>query len=283
MVPIPPIEEQRAICDWINAETARIDALIEKKTSFIELLREKRQALITQAVTRGFDPHAQLKESGVRLLPLIPAHWSVTRLRFVIKAFEQGWSPECYAYPAGAGEWGVVKAGCVNRGVFDPEQNKRLPEEHAPREDIEIRPGDVLMSRASGSVELIGSVARTAATNARLMLSDKTFRLALQPEWDADFFVHAMQSSVVRDQILLAISGAEGLANNLAQASIKEFVVAQPPHSEQESIAAETTVRLSRLDKIVARTEASIRLLQERRAALITAAVTGQIDLREAA
>jgi type I restriction enzyme S subunit len=282
-VPVPPEPVQRRLLAHVERETARIDALIEKKTRLIELLREKRQALITRAVTRGLNPSVQMKDSGVQWLGDIPAHWQVTRLRFVIEAFDQGWSPDCYAFPAGPGEWGVLKAGCVNRGVFDPTENKRLPDEYQPREDIEVRVGDILMSRASGSSDLIGSVARATETDARLMLSDKTFRLRLRLDWDADFFVLTMHSNPLRDQIKLAISGAEGLANNLAQASIKDFVVVQPPAAEQRALVNAVRARLDQLDRLAITTGISVLLLRERRTALITAAVTGQIDIREAA
>ena len=239
--------------------------------------------MITQAVTRGLDSTVPMKDSGVEWLATIPTHWEVTRLRFVIGWFEQGWSPECFAFPAGFGEWGIVKAGCLNGGVFNPTENKRLPDELDPRSEIEIRPGDVLMSRANGSVDLIGSVARATETEARLMLSDKIFRLNLRPDWDAEFFVLAMQSSAVREQIRLTISGAEGLANNLAQASIKDFQVAQPPIGEQAMLVKEVKLQVERLDRLCAKTEAVASLLRERRSALITAAVTGQIDVREPA
>lgn len=278
-IALPPAEYALRVVPLLDRETARIDALIKRKTLFIDLLREKRQALTTRAVTRGLDRRVPMQDSGVEWLGQVPQGWRVVRLRFAIAKFEQGWSPDCFAYAATKGEWGVLKAGCVNRGIFDPLENKALPPSLDPRLDIEVHDGDILMSRASGSPDLIGSVARATATEARLMLSDKTFRIKLDPMCDPDFFAMAMGSGPMREQIKLSISGAEGLANNLAQASIKDFFLALPSLDEQRAIWESIMADCNRTDLVLRKTEASLALLKERRAALITAAVTGQIDV----
>lgn len=275
-VPVPPERTQRDLLASLMSETARIDALVEKKTRLLELLRERREALVTSAVTQGMHRNHLAPGANTSWGLHRPSHWRSTRLKFVIDSIEQGWSPECYSVPAGSGEWGVLKAGCVNGGIFNSEENKKLPEELAPRPEIEIHPGDILMSRASGSVELIGSVARAEPTSARLMLSDKTFRLRLRRGWDPDYFVLCLQSSVGRTQIELAVSGAEGLANNLAQSSINEFVIPQPPLEEQAEIARATLITLANLDRVVSATKRSLGLLVERRASIVAATVAGK-------
>ena len=186
---IPPEAEQTAIAAFLDHETAKIDALVEEQERLIELLKEKRQAVISHAVTKGLDPSVPMKDSGVEWLGEVPAHWEVRALRRVISAIEQGWSPECYAREAEEQEWGVLKAGCVNGGTFQPAENKALPPELAPEESYEVRAGDVLMSRASGSPELVGSTALVTTTRPRLMLSDKIFRLKLSEAICAPFFV----------------------------------------------------------------------------------------------
>ncbi|MBB5427466.1 type I restriction enzyme S subunit [Paraburkholderia sp. JPY158] len=280
-VGVPSLEEQAVILQQLDRETARIDGLVEKKTRFIELLREKRQAHITRAVTRGLDPHVKMMDSGVEWLGDVPEHWKVIRLQYVITGIEQGWSPECLATPAEVDEWGVVKSGCVNGGLFAPEQNKKLPANLEPRPEIAIKSGDILMSRASGSSDLIGSVGMVGEFSGSLMLSDKIFRINLNGCIIKQFFVLIMGSRVVRTQIVNAISGAEGLANNLPQARIKKFWIALPDIEEQAKIVDFVWKSTARLDALIEKTERSIELLKERRSALVTAAVTGQIDLRD--
>jgi len=284
-LPVPPLAQQRAIADYLDRETARLDALVAAKERVLELLAEKRQALVTRAVTRGVDAHARFRDSGIPWLGEIPAHWAVLRLKFVVNRIEQGWSPECYSTPAAEDEWGVLKAGCCNGGVFNPEENKALPPDLDAPAELEVRPGDVLMSRASGSTDLIGSAALVpVGTRARLLLSDKTYRLwPISGLLYAPYLVAVLGSHVGRTQVQQIISGAAGLANNVAQSDIKEFLLPLPTESEQHAILTHIEAATTRLDSLRAATERTLALLKERRAALIAAAVTGQIDVESAA
>jgi type I restriction enzyme S subunit len=286
---LPTLDEQRAIVDYLERETARLDALVAAKERVLGLLAEKRRALITRAVTRGLPaeaaakaglvPRAPLRDSGIPWLGEIPAHWEMKRLKFVVTRIEQGWSPECYSAPASGDEWGVLKAGCCNGGVFSPEENKALPAVVNVPVELEVKPGDVLMSRASGSTELIGSVALVPSnTRSRLLLSDKTYRLRLAPrQISAPYLVAVLGSNLGRTQVQQVVSGAAGLANNIAQSDIKEFSMPLPTESEQRAIVAYIDDETTKLDALRAATERTVFLLKERRAALIAAAVTGQI------
>ncbi len=282
-LPLPPIDEQDAIVCFLDRETAKIDALIAEQETLLALLAEKRQATISHAVTRGLNPNVAMKDSGIAWLGEVPGHWEVLQLRRVVPQFEQGWSPECEARPVEDGEWGVLKAGCLNGGVFNAGENKALPSTLEPREQLEVRHGDVLMSRASGSPKLIGSVACVENPQPRLMLSDKIFRLVLDDDISGKFFGLAMSSISLRAQIEQAIGGAEGLANNLPQASIKEFWLALPLIDEQQRIVEFLDTETAKLDALKAEAQRGIELLKERRNALIAAAVTGKIDVRNAA
>jgi type I restriction enzyme S subunit len=137
------------------------------------------------------------------------------------------------------------------------------------------------MSRASGSTELIGSVALVpAGVRRRLLLSDKTYRLHITPGLSiAPYIVAVLGSSIGRFQVQRVISGAAGLANNIAQSDINEFTLPLPPESEQRAVIAEIGRTTVPLDAIQAATERTLTLLKERRAALIAAAVTGQLDI----
>lgn len=105
-IPVPPLLAQRAIADYLDRVTVRLDALVTAKESVLGLLAEKRRALVTRAVTRGLDPGAPLRESGIPWLGDIPAHWRAVRLRFLIGHLEQGWSPETENREPSEDEWG---------------------------------------------------------------------------------------------------------------------------------------------------------------------------------
>ena len=276
----PDNEELAAIAEYLSREINKIDRLIGAQQELLELLSEKRQATILRSVTQGINCKAAMRDSGLPWLGEIPEHWTVCTVRRLVSYIEQGWSPECINRPADTSEWGVLKAGCVNGGKFNPNENKALPETLSPDETIEVHDGDLLMSRASGSPSLVGSIAYLSMPPPRLMLSDKIFRIHLKPNASPRFFAAAFETRYLRQQIEQAISGAEGLANNLTQASLKSITIALPPINEQLDIAAFIKAEISRLTGLAVEAEHAIALLKERRIALISAAVTGQINVR---
>jgi type I restriction enzyme S subunit len=263
---LPSLPEQTRIAAFLDQETAKIDALVAEQERLMELLKEKRKAVITHAVTKGLHDQS---------IPL-------KRLKFLINGIQTGFTPSSHNSPATTGQCGVLKSGCVNGGVFDPNENKLLADDVDPPSDLEVKAGDVLMSRASGSSELIGSVAQVREQpSARLFLSDKTFRVQVKESiFDSAFFVLAMGSSFLRNQLVQIISGAEGMAKNIAQSDIGEFQMPFPPLAEQRAIVAHLNTEIVKFDTLTAEAQRAIDLLQERRTALISAAVTGQIDVR---
>ncbi len=171
----PPLNEQRLIVrflDWHGAQSAK---LIRAKKKLIALLNEQKQAIIHSAVTRGFDPNVKLKSSGVPWLGDIPDGWGAMRLKYCITPLEQGWSPQCDAQAAGLGEWGVLKVGCVNGESFAESQNKKLPDFLPFDANLEIKNGDILVSRAN-TRELVGLAALAEQPRQKLLLCDKLFR-----------------------------------------------------------------------------------------------------------
>ncbi len=280
---IPSEAEQVAIAAFLDRETARVDALIAKQERLIALLGEKRQALISHAVTKGLHPDAPMQDSGVEWLGEIPAHWRAVQVRHLLDRIEQGWSPECENRMCEEHEWGILKTGCVNYGVFNEMDNKALPGVLEPRISLEVKPGDLLMNRASGSLDLIGSMAYVESCRPRLMISDKIYRLRTRGDKvDARYLAFAFGTKLVRTQIRLAISGAEGLANNISQSSVRNIYVALPPLGEQAAILADVNTHTANLDHLVVRCRQAIELLREHRTSLISAAVTGKIDVRSA-
>ncbi len=280
VVGVPAEDEQQLIAAHLDRETARIDALIEKKTCFIELLREKRQALITHAVTKGLDPNVKMKDSGVEWLGEVPEHWEISPLKRLVSSIGQGWSPECEARVPEDGEWGVLKVGCVNGGIFRPEESKALPSEMGPRPELGLKSGDVLVSRAN-TRELVGSCAVVPRDYPRLLLCDKLYRIGCSERVTPEFLA-ALVAVYGRRAVEIEATGASSSMVNIAQSVILDLVVAFPCVSEQIEIISRVSSAMARLEMLRVKTEHSITLLKERRSALITAAVTGQIDLRKA-
>ncbi|MFE5816948.1 hypothetical protein ACFQ6S_26575 [Streptomyces sp. NPDC056479] len=263
-LPVPPLEEQRAIADYLGHETARIDTLIEEQQRLIELLRERRLAAVEVAVS-------DVQTSG-------------PRLKHIIQSVRQGWSPQCYAWAAdGVEMWAVLKAGAANGGRFRPMENKELPSEETPRPGIVVRRGDLIVSRAN-TRELVGSAAVVDGDFPRLMLCDKLYAFTLDEHQALPRFVAAVLGSRRwRDLIELEATGASHSMLNVSQADIVNLPMPVPPIEEQRRLITRLDEQTTGIDRLIVEAEQFIELARERRSALITAAVTGQIDVREVA
>ena len=199
--PLPPDEEQAAIVRFLDHATHRLDKTIQAKRKTIALLNEQKQAIIHRAVTRGLSPDVPLKDSGIPWLGQIPAHWEVRRLRTLVHSIDQGVSPLAVGFLAEGNSWGVLKSGCVNRGVFRETEHKQLARSFEIDPSIVVKVGDVLISRACGSPSLVGSVGRVRSLRYQLILSDKTFRAFFRDCVDVDFMVFAMNCRYYRHQV----------------------------------------------------------------------------------
>jgi type I restriction enzyme, S subunit len=278
---MPPVPEQIAIAAFLDRETAKIDALVAEQRRLIDLLKEKRQALISHAVTKGLNPHARMKSSGIEWLGDVPEHWSVMRLKYLKRSIEQGWSPQCEGCPAEReNEWGVLKVGCVNGGAFNPTENKLLPADLEPIPALAILSGDLLISRAN-TRELVGSAAVALKDYPKLLLCDKLYRLRLQTDFCSPVFLSFyLGSKSAREPIELGATGASASMVNIGHSEILELEVAVPPIEEQHEIAIAISEDIDKSNTLIVEASRAIDLLQERRTALISAAVTGQIDVR---
>ena len=178
----------------------------------------------------------------------------------------------------------VILPMCVLRrldAVLEPTK-KQVLETKKMLDDAGITEQDAALCSA-GSPTLVGSVGRVKSLRYRLILSDKTFRAVFRPWVDQDFMVFAMNSPYYRHQVEQAISGAEGMANNLPLSSLRAFAFAVPPADEAAAIAKQLDSETSGITKTISRLEREVDLLLEYRTRLISDVVTGQLDVREPA
>ena len=287
-LPVPSLPEQAAIVCFLDHADRRIRRHIRAKQKLIALLEEQKQAIIHQAVTGQIDvrtgePYPSYKVSREEWLAVVPAHWEVRRLKSLVRRIDQGVSPQAENYHADGNAWGVLRAGCVNGGVFRETEHKRLAPDFVFAPILVVTTGDVLVSRANGSPHLVGSVGRVSSLRHQLILSDKTFRPIFNQEIEPDFMVLAMNSRYYRQQVEQAISGAEGLANNLPLSSLRSFHFAVPTFEEQHDIVRYLQESTHKFSAVAARAKREVALLDEYRTRLISDVVTGKLDVREAA
>lgn len=268
----PPNDERADIIAAIDREAARTDALIAKKTRFIDLLREKRQALITHAVTKGLDPTAPMKDSGVEWIGEVPTHWRVCALSY-LAAVATGGTPDRRMPAYWNGEIPWIKTGEVNyTDITSAEESITVEGLHNSAAYM-ARPGTILMAMygmgvTRGRVAILGIPAAFNQACAGITCSKNSHNR----------YVYLF--------LLAAYRFIRDLANEASQANlsveiIRKLKIAVPPLNEQAAIVEQVCRKSSRIDVLIARTEHSIELLRERRSAFITAAVTGRIDLRD--
>ena len=210
----------------------------------------------------------------------VPEHWGVKRLRHLLRSLSQGSSPNCLQEPAEDGQFGVLKVGCVNQTEFSPQENKALPGDVVPDINSLVLPGDVLMSRGN-TKELVGLATVVSHNTERLLASDLIFVLRLETALASpEFIALSLRSDFGRSQIEPQTVGTSASMQKINQSTIRELIVPLPPLMEQIGIVESIHSSLRMISSHIQNCSSAIDLLQERRSALISAAVTGQIDVR---
>lgn len=269
----PPLSEQVTITTFLDHESAKIDALVEEQKRLIELLNEKRQAVISQAVTKGLDPNVPMKDSGVEWLGEVPAHWAVKRLKHISPQVTVGIVVEPSKHYA---ETGVpaLRSLNVRQDSIDPEGMVYItPEGHSLHSKSRLNEGDLVAVRS-------GQPGTTAVVPANLDGCNCIDLLVIrQPITGcSEFLSRFMNSDAARIQYTHGSGGAIQQHFNVEAAG--NLVLAWPPHKEQMSIAAAVTRQLKEFDGLIDDAAMAVSLLGDRRSALISAAVTGKIDVR---
>ena len=289
VLPYPPLDEQRSIAAFLNRETGRIDELISKQELLIERLDEYRAALVTSTVTRGLPPEAAkaagldpvppLKDSGVGWLGSVPSHWFIARLK---------WSTAFWIN----GVWGEEADGtddllCVRVADFDRRSSRVSLDaptyrqiSRSQREGRLLQPGDLLLEKSGGGIkQLVGSVVRYEH-DLPAVCSNFVGRVVLAEDADPAFWIYVHKALYAGRLNYPAIKQTTGI-QNLDASAYFDLPVAYPPFEEQQAIAEYLDAQSARVDALRAKAEDSMERLQEYRLALVSAAVTGKIDVRE--
>lgn len=274
-VALPPPDEQLCIVDFATQQTAKIDALVAEQQRLIELLKEKRQAVISHAVTKGLNPNAPMKDSGIEWLGEVPAHWDCLPIKF-LATIRNGSTPsrERLDFWTG-GDYPWLNSGVVNADPVAPADQFVTP--------VALRECHLPIVEPPAVVVGITGQGRTRGM-ASMLLFESTLSqhlAALKPRdgrLDAHFLKRVLEMAYT---YLRRDSDAAGSTKGaITCEELGNFKISCPPESEQQAIVDYTTRVASQFHILTAEATRAIDLLQERRIALISAAVTGQIDVR---
>jgi type I restriction enzyme S subunit len=273
-LPFPPVDEQRAIAAFLDRETTKIDALVEEQKRLIELLKEKRQAVISQAVTKGLDPSVPMKDSGVAWLGEVPANWEVRRVNSISTKITNGYVGPTRDILVDQGVRYLqslhIKA---NRIKFDTPYfvTEDWSKEH--RKSI-LQVGDLLIVQTGDIGQAAVVTDEFAGCNCHALIVVSPLRKVVAGEYLGWVF----GSDYGKHSLLSIQTGA--LHPHLNCGNVKDLVVPLPPPIEQAEILKRCYEAASSFDALIAEAQAAVELLSERRSALISAAVTGKIDVR---
>ncbi len=272
---LPSIPEQTTIVTFIDHETGKIDALIAEQEQLIALLAEKRQATISHAVTKGLNPDAPMKDSGVAWLGQVPERWSVLPLKRLLADVKAG--------PFGSA---LTKDMYVPNGYRVYGQEQVIPADFtvgdyyiddskfAELKQYSVMAGDILIS----CVGTFGKIAIVPANIEPGIINPRLIRLRVKSSLSAQYLEAVLRSSVVFEQFSMVSRG--GTMDVINIGTLNAVTLAVPPIGEQGEILSFINSEIAKLDTLRVESENAISLLKERRSALIAAAVTGQIDVR---
>lgn len=272
-IALPSVPEQQHIAAFLDWKTGQIDALIKKKNELLERLGEKRIAVITQAVTQGLNPAAPMRDSGIPWFGQVPSHWEVCHIKRKFQSTDYGISESLESEGAVA----ILRMGNIENGKVVLDDLKFLDEVPA---NLVLRPGDLLYNRTN-SLDLIGKVGIFAGgAHGEVSFASYLVRIRTESSCVPKYFAYMLNTEgmlgVARSNAFIAIGQC-----NLNPSRYGQIRAAIPPRSEQEEIVAHLDSETAKLDKLGLKTQAAIDRLTEYRTALITAATTGVIDLRD--
>lgn len=273
---VPPIEEQKNIAEFLDVETLRIDELIAKQERLIALLQEKRQAKISNVVIKGLNPNVLMKQSGIEWLGEIPAHWEIKRLSRLTPDDRQIMYGIILPGPSVDDGVPIVKGGDVSPSRLRLQLlNRTTREIESGYSKSRLKGGDLVYA-IRGSIGLV-EIVPDELTGANL--TQDAARISPKRDVNNRWLLYALKAGPVFSQLDAVAVGASVKGINIRD--LKRALVPLPPKDEQDEIAKNLHQETIKIDALIEKARRAVTLLNEHRTALISAAVTGKIDVRQ--
>lgn len=276
-LPLPPPSEQSTIAIFLDRETGNIDALVAEQEKLIGLLKEKRQAVISHAVTKGLDPSAPMKDSGIPWLGEVPGHWEVAPLGAVTQIIQTGpFGSQLHAADYLADHVPVINpANLQEEGISPNWSNTVLSDVRDRLSEYVLKYKDIILGRR-------GEMGRCAVVEERevgWLCGTGSLIIRLSEQVLPHFLSTFIRTLFVREW--LALQSVGSTMDNLNAGILSRLKVPVPPQEEQILILSQLERQTAQFDTLIAEAQRAIELLKEHRSALISAAVTGKIDVRD--
>ena len=257
-LPLPPLPEQHRIVEVIEEQFSRLDAGVASLQRAKRNLERMRASVLSAAV-EGSD-----------------CEWPETSVGELLGRISAGKSFRAETRPARGDEWGVIKVSAMTWGAFKAEENKAIPADREPDPRLEIKPGDLLLSRANTSA-YVGATVLVGTTRPRLLLSDKSMRLEPKPNVDKRWLQLALSSPPLRRQMSAVATGTSDSMRNISQDKVRELRVKKPTTTEQQQVVAEVERKFSILDSMEAAVDAGLARAVRLRQSILREAFAGRL------
>jgi type I restriction enzyme, S subunit len=267
-IALGPVSEQRAITSFLSREVAKIDALVAEQECLVELLQAKRLAITSHAVTRGLDPHARMKRSGVEWLGDVPAHWEIVRLATVFHEVVEPGSDDLPILTVS------IHTGVSDREISDEEMDRKVSRSDDRSKYKKVEPGDLVYNMMRAWQGGFGTVAVRGMVSPAYVVARPRRQVATR------YVEHLLRTPAAVEQMRRQSRGVTDFRLRLYWDEFKNLRIALPPDQESLRICDMIEAMDDEYASVSAAAREAISLLQERRAALISAAVTGKIDVR---
>lgn len=272
-LPLPPLDEQTQIAKFLDYETAKIDQLIDKQQQLIALLEEKRQAVISHAVTKGLNPNAPMKDSGVEWLGQVPAHWTVGRYKFCTTRVVVGIAEAATHAYADTGV-PIIRSTNIREGGLSVAGLLHIKHWFANQNDSKFLYTDDIVTVRTGYPGVSAVVPEALNRSQCFTNLVATPKNTCSPRFLCEF----LNSHFGRKHFELL--GWGSAQKNISVPILQNVPVVWPPKAEQQEIAAYVDQQRTKFSALTSKAESMVAVLHERRTALISAAVTGKIDVR---
>ena len=277
---IPPLAEQERIAAFLDAECAEIDAVLEKTRASIEEYKKLKQAVITQAVTKGVRGDRPMKDSGIEWIGDIPAEWDVVRQKYFWNTVESGVSVNAADKPVDNSEqYGVLKTSAVSKFVFIPAEHKQVNLEEYGRVSCSVRADSIIASRMN-TPELVGACGYVQNNYPNLFLPDRLWQITFKDGLSPKYAWYYLSGIRVRQYISSLSTGTSSSMQNISQSQYGNIFITIPDFEEQSEITKYLDEKCNSVDALITKKQQYLTEIENYKKSLIYEYVTGKTEVR---
>ena len=276
---LPPLESQQLIACYLDSVCSDIEVLISKTRSSIEEYKKLKQAIITQAVTKGVRGEREMKDSGVEWIGKIPKYWNIGKLKYYWISVESGVSVNAADRPIdNPAQYGVLKTSSVSKFIFNPHEHKQVNNDEYSRVTCPVTADCIIVSRMN-TPDLVGACGYVEKTYPNLFLPDRLWQISFKNDVSAKFIWYYLNNKMVRSYISSLSTGTSSTMQNISQGQFGNISVCLPDSNEQKEIADYLDAKCAEIDGLIAKKEQLVKELEGYKKNLIYEVVTGKREV----